>query len=364
MARSWLKSCDCESTDVGFHPSATSRGQPGNTAMAELFTPGHRLHYLKQYGSHCMAYSTLQPGMEYFDVPDVGYLAFMSRGRTRIVLADPICDPAARQEILSAFITENHKPLFVQISDSIARILVDMGFYATAMGSEINVDLQEYTTSGTRKQNLRTAINKARAHGIEICELEFDRVDIEQLKRISAEWIGEKANKRELRFLTRPAKYEQEDGVRKFYAVQGSNVIGFVFFNPIYDQRSVIGYVSDINRSGRDSPKNLDYAITQTAIHRFQQEGCRWLALGLLPLVVGEEVTCGCNALTKWCLRFVRSTGNRLYERVKGRQLYSFEGLAAHKAEYRGSPQTVFFASRSWFQLHEVWKVFKICNVF
>ena len=37
-----------------------------------------RVGYLKQYGVHSQSFSTLQPGMKYFDVPGIGYVASVS----------------------------------------------------------------------------------------------------------------------------------------------------------------------------------------------------------------------------------------------------------------------------------------------
>jgi hypothetical protein len=54
------------------------------------FTPVERFEYLRQFGSHPMAYSTLQPGMEYFDLPGIGYIAYATCRGSRLVLSDPL----------------------------------------------------------------------------------------------------------------------------------------------------------------------------------------------------------------------------------------------------------------------------------
>ncbi len=35
-----------------------------------------RMAYLRQYGSHCMSFSVLQPHMKFFDVPGKGFIAY------------------------------------------------------------------------------------------------------------------------------------------------------------------------------------------------------------------------------------------------------------------------------------------------
>ena len=83
--------------------------------MPARFTPEERFEYLKQFGSHCMAYSTLQPGMEYFDLPAVGYLAYMTHGRTRFVLGEPICAEADSPRLMDEALRDHCDTCFVQI---------------------------------------------------------------------------------------------------------------------------------------------------------------------------------------------------------------------------------------------------------
>jgi len=45
-------------------------------AGIDKFSLDERNAYLKRYGNHCMSFSAMQPGMHYFDMPGVGYIAF------------------------------------------------------------------------------------------------------------------------------------------------------------------------------------------------------------------------------------------------------------------------------------------------
>ena len=53
-----------------------------NNASHKIYNyPEHmqRVGFLKKYGTHSQSFSTLQPGMQYFDVPGVGYIAYMRK---------------------------------------------------------------------------------------------------------------------------------------------------------------------------------------------------------------------------------------------------------------------------------------------
>lgn len=108
--------------------------------MAQKFDLEERVHYLKQYGSHCMAYSTLQPGMQYFDMPGVGYLAFMICGGTRFVLGDPICAERDKEKLIENALKEYSKTSFYQISKATAELLHQrFGYYMNVFGTETNI---------------------------------------------------------------------------------------------------------------------------------------------------------------------------------------------------------------------------------
>src|SRR5574340_1657236 len=67
-------------------------GTPQEAASAMPFTHGERTRYLMHYGGHAMAFSTMQPDLEYFDTPGIGYIAFARCMGMTIALSDPICD--------------------------------------------------------------------------------------------------------------------------------------------------------------------------------------------------------------------------------------------------------------------------------
>jgi len=95
-----------------------------------------RLSLLRNYGSWTMAYSTLQSGLQYFDVED-GFIAYKRLDKKHLfVLSDPVCPKAAIPEILKRFVTQYPYSCFLQISESTAKYLISSGFYANVMGTE------------------------------------------------------------------------------------------------------------------------------------------------------------------------------------------------------------------------------------
>ena len=90
------------------------------------------LPYLKQYGSTIMAYSTLQKGLRYFTISDMGYIAYAIRFvgppfllmREPLVLGDPVCHPKDRLTLLAAFLRKHSKAIFLQVSIEVKQMVV------------------------------------------------------------------------------------------------------------------------------------------------------------------------------------------------------------------------------------------------
>src|SRR5580658_10171159 len=83
---------------------------------------------------------------------------------------------------------------------------------------------------------------------------------------------------REISFLNRPIVYADEPDVRKFYTFDRSGkLLAFAFFDPIYEDGQIIGYLTAIRRRLPESDPLINYWITLRAIETFRREGRKWL---------------------------------------------------------------------------------------
>ena len=85
-----------------------------------VFTFPERISYLKKYGTHSQSFSTLQPEMQYFDVPGVGYLAYMRKWGGTFVLSDPVTAPEHFEVILEQFHQRFPSACYIQVSKPVA----------------------------------------------------------------------------------------------------------------------------------------------------------------------------------------------------------------------------------------------------
>jgi phosphatidylglycerol lysyltransferase len=295
------------------------------TLESGSFTFTERVGFLKKYGTHSQSFSTLQPGMQYFDVPGLGYIAYMRKWGATFVLSDPVCAPEDFGSVLESFHQKFPNASYIQVSKPVVDFLhLRFGLYGTQFGSESRIDLKKWSLSGKKKQILRTALNQAEKSGITVKE----RFSDDHTREISEAWIRtRKCKSNEIRFLIRPMEMDYRENERHFYAYQDGKAVGFIYFDPIYRNNEIISYVPNISRANADFRQGIFYTLMAHAMEVFKAEGVPYLDLGLIPLSLDSATEHQESRLLKRLL-------HGLYE--KGNFLYNFKGLEFTKSRFRG----------------------------
>ncbi len=319
---------------------------------ASGFSFEERMKYIRQYGSHCMSFSTVQPGMKFFDVPGKGFIAYMQKWGSQMVLSDPICHEDDREAIIGAFLKQYPGSAFIQITEPIARLMHErFGFYSTQFGIESIIDLAKWSLSGKKKQVLRTSINQAKKKGIVIRE----NPDETRHHELSKEWIATRKTKnREIGFLIRPMVMDHEEETRKFFAYQDDELIGFAFFDPIYKDGEIVSYVPNISRFSHKFRQGIFYSLMTHAIETFKKEGFKEVNLGLSVMVLGDEYETSESKLLK-------SIGRLIFKYFNF--LYNFKGVAFTKSRFRGKANRFYAAHKWYFPAAKLITLFRISNV-
>jgi len=320
----------------------------------QQFSFQQRREYLQQFGTHCMAYSTLQPGMRYYDMPDVGYIAYRQYCGTRFVLGDPVCAFADIPRIMREALREHRQTCFVQIREHTAMMLRDeFGLRPLHMGVETLLPLAQWNLTGKRKQVVRTARNQAAERGITVEE--DGQSPREEIERVSGAWLGTRRVKsKQMSFLVRPLGVRLDRDTRMFVARREGQLAGFAVFDPIYSQGRIIGYTPDITRSCEEFRQGVYYCLVITAAERFKEEGAEILNLGLSPLSIN-------NGTPRSESRLVARSLDLLFER--GNRFYNFKGVCFTKSRFCGTEIPVFFAHPNRYPFREILSVLSLSNV-
>jgi lysylphosphatidylglycerol synthetase-like protein (DUF2156 family) len=294
-------------------------------------TAKFRFTKLQNFGRGSLAYSSLQEGLQYF-MHELGYVAYrqLKDGKNSVVvLADPICEPGRRKEFMAAFLEHKSDPVFLHITRDTGEILNELGFRVNELGVETIIDIQDFDLVGNKKQQLRAARNNAKKDNLEIVELDsVDNATMRAFKKIGDDWLKEKVTSdSEMRFIVRPLVLVDELDVRKFVAKLDGEIVGFVVFDPMYENGEVIGYIANHLRTNLKRSYSVVDAIILEAIEKFKAEGKRELSLGLSPLAKVDDQG-----------EFTHSkllTAHFKYAFERANYLYNFKNLAQHKLKYR-----------------------------
>lgn len=318
-----------------------------------------RMVLLRGYGSFSLAYSTQQKGLRYFMMDDVGFIAFAQKDpilRTTHVLADPVVSGENRVGLLNEFLSHYPNACFWQVSEDIATILHEkFGYYANKFGTETTINVPEFTLNGRKMEDMRRYRNVCEKSGITVIESNIVDQDIDRIKTISDEWMkGKVVNSNELSFLARPMVYEQESDVRYSFAFQGSKMIGFVVYEPIYKDKSITGYQVVIQRAVPESPKGTLDFVNLSMIETIRAEGKEVLSLGLSPYA-------RLDAEDKRESSFTRKLFEQFY--AKGNDMFGFKTLEFHKDRYRGDVAPIYFCSKEAIPLKQTLDIYRLCGV-
>ncbi|MFQ5427797.1 MAG: phosphatidylglycerol lysyltransferase domain-containing protein [Thermodesulfobacteriota bacterium] len=316
--------------------------------------------YLLRYGYHSCAYSSLQEGLDYFVLPGRGYIPYALSSGMAFVLSNPVCGAADFQELVGSFVESFPRSAFLHVTPEAAGELAKMGFYLNEMGVETELSLGAYDYRGRAKESMRRMMRRALECGTEVVEVSGDGGLGHELREVTEEWLSTKRIKeREFRFLVRRAVYHSEPDVRKFIAIRGGRIAGYVVFDPMYRHGRVYGYLAGTLRTRASAHGGTLALIMSRAIEAFKAEGVEVLSLGLSPFFDVDDARYRHSYFMKQAFRF-------LYERGGG--LYSFKGLSFFKSRYAGglrdglyrdnnvTKRKIYFAHRSRLPLLELYE--------
>ena len=313
--------------------------------------------HLRAHGREALSYATIQDGMEYFIDEELGYVAFttvthpvFARRPKRIVLSDPVCSRENLPALLERFLRDHPSTAFVVISEHCAEVLRALGYKVNCIGPEPELPIQTYNTNGNWKEldMIKRARNEAKREGLVIREEKLEEIDPQALEAVSSKWMGTKIlNDREIWIYARRPVWRTEPDVRKFVAYnRDGEIVGFVFYDPLYHDGEVFGYSANTLRCDESRYGRLATAIHMVAVDRFRSEGKRTLNLCLAPFVRLGLGKFNDDRVTRMFFELSEKYGNRIY---------NFKGLAFHKSKYRVTEKPVYFASKSLFTSNDIY---------
>ena len=257
------------------------------------------LDVLRRHGDHTSSFLAFNGETRHFTIPGIdGLVAYRPAGRRHLFqLCGPFAAPEDQDRLLDAFLdwarSGGRSVAAVQLRGQDVERYARAGFVVNQLGSSYSIDLEQFTMRGTRFMKTRNKISRARRLGLEVQELtpeDLERPEIAaDLDTVDATWLRTKGRfAKQLTFMIGERGGRGRAQRRVFLARLDGRALGYVTYSPCFGERP--GWLYDLTRRHVDAPPGTVELIFHTVVERLRDEDCRWLHLGLTPLVgLGSE---------------------------------------------------------------------------
>lgn len=298
----------------------SGRIQPANAddlarAVAILQGSGHASANLVRMGDKNLMFSD----------DGAAFLMYAKRGRSWISLGDPVGTEAGKRELAWRFIemarAHGGRAVFYQVPAESLSLYADAGLSAFKLGEEAIVDLAAFDIKGTRRGNLRNAINKAERDGVvfEVVPAEGVPAVMDELAAVSTSWLDAR-KAREKTFSL--GAFEPDYVASQPVAVlkRAGRIFAFATLMVSGDGREA---AIDLMRFTPKSPNGtMELLFTRVLLH-FKAAGFASFSLGMAPLAGLSDSPMA----PLW-----HKLGRAAFEH--GNAFYNFHGLRAFKTKF------------------------------
>lgn len=273
------------------------------------------------------------------------FIMYQASGGSFIALYDPIGNPTRFAELLWQFReicdAANMRCVFYEISEYYLPLYIDLGLAFVKLGEEGMVRLDSFSLEGSQRAGLRQAVSKAQRQGAQFSIVPAAQLPpiIEQLERVSNEWLKGKA--------TQEKGFSLGFFERAYIAHFDCAVVTIdekiVAFANLWPSASCHELSIDLMRYTEDAPKAImDYLFAQIMLWG-KANGYEQFSLGMAPLSGLEHH----ELASSW-----HKFGNLVYR--FGENFYNFEGLQHYKAKFDPQWQPRFLACKGGHHLPAV----------
>ncbi|WP_223848823.1 MULTISPECIES: bifunctional lysylphosphatidylglycerol flippase/synthetase MprF [Microbacterium] len=249
-------------------------------------------------GSGAFAHMATWAGNSIWIGSDGAVVAYRVRHGVAITVGDPICtDRAATVRSFAAFCEERGwTPVFYSVHDETAGALDAVGWSRMPVGTEAVLATAGFSVAGKRRQDLRTAVNRAAREGVEAVwtrYVDLDEPTRAQVEEICAVWAHGRALP-EMGFTLGGLDELRDRDVRLMLArAADGRVHAVTSWLPRRCDGVVVGWTLDVMRRAEYAmPGAMEFAIVST-VRRAEADGVPTVSLSGTPLAPHEGATRG-----------------------------------------------------------------------
>ncbi len=294
---------------------------PGTAALDEART------FYTVHGGHAFAHLTLLGDKHLFHTADRDALIAYGAIRNRLVaLGDPAGAPAALEGAVLAFRQFADRygcvPVFYEVSEANLHLYHDHGFGLFKLGEQALVPVADFSLAGKKRDDLRSAVNRAGREGLEFGVLLQPLADAvwDELRTVSDQWLGTRTAEKGFSLGRFDRHYLSQAPIA--VVRQGDVMVAFASLMPDYHQQHELSI--DLMRHAAGAPHGCMDFLFVRLLEYARDAGYAWFNLGVAPLAgVGE------NEFARPAERLARLA----YE--YGNRFYNYKGLRSYKEKFQ-----------------------------
>ncbi|MFN8831161.1 MAG: bifunctional lysylphosphatidylglycerol flippase/synthetase MprF [Labrys sp. (in: a-proteobacteria)] len=279
------------------------------------------------------------------DAKERGYIMYGVEGRSLIAMSDPISeDRAAINDLIWRFAEladeEHATAVFYQVATDNLPAYLDAGFSLVKYGEEAWVSLEAFTLEGSAGRKLRQTRARCEREGLTFEIVPAASIDaiIEEMRRVSHEWLGAKRGEKGFSL-----GFWSDAYLRRYDTAIIRHAGRIVAFANIWRSAEKAEMSVDLMRHSPDAPAGTMDALFISLMETARGEGYRWFNLGMTPLA-GQATHRLASAWAR-IARFIYRRGDRFY---------NFSGLRTFKDKFRPEWRPRYIAYRGNASLPQV----------
>ncbi|MDQ1169557.1 phosphatidylglycerol lysyltransferase [Microbacterium proteolyticum] len=251
-----------------------------------------RVREMVQRGCGSLGFMATWPGNAYWFAPgaDAGF-AYRPHGGVAVTLGGAFGGDRGRPEIGAAFVEfcgdNGWTPVFYSVDDAAADALGGLGWQRTRVADEAILDPQTWTPAGKKRQDVRTATNRAQREGVLAQWVSWGTLalgDRVQIREISEGWVADKSVP-EMGFTLGTVDEAADPAARLMLARDASGrIIAVTTWIPAFGAHGLCGYTLDVMRRRHDAMNGVVEFLVGAAVEQLRADGCTMLSLSGSPL--------------------------------------------------------------------------------
>ncbi|WP_256336120.1 bifunctional lysylphosphatidylglycerol flippase/synthetase MprF [Microbacterium sp. cf332] len=247
---------------------------------------------LERGGGDTLSFMSTWRGNAYWFASDAdAAVAYRVRGTIAVTLGGPFGPDHDRPDVVSGFVefcgAHGWTAVFYSVDARPGSVFDHLGWQRMPVAEEAVLRLPDWNTAGKKRQDIRTATNRASRSGI-VAEWtswrELTPAQHAQIREISEGWVADRSLP-EMEFTLGGVDELDDPAVRLMLAVHESGRIEAVTsWLPMFEHGGVTGYTLDFMRRRGDAMNGIMEFAIGAAADRMKADGLTLLSLSGSPL--------------------------------------------------------------------------------